>query len=457
MHFTAATVVTVHALLHKQDVRAATGWIGLAWLSPFLGCALYWLLGINRVSRRGAQLGRPNPQMVHKVTSLTQDIPSHLRLVANVGDRISERPLMPGNSLSLLRGATRAYPDMLSAIRCAQRSVLMASYIFRADAAGNHFISALADAHGRGVTVRVLVDGVGGGYVSSPTVKRLRASGVPAARFLHSWVPWRMPLIHLRNHRKLLIVDGETAFLEGLNIGQENLPTDSTTARVSDVHFRLSGPVVLQLRETFARDWEFSAGEILGDNVVGSMHAAGNAIARAVEQGPDIDFNRLELLLLSVISAACNRIRIVTPYFLPDQRISSALQLAAFRGVAVEIVIPQKSNRPVVDWATRSQLGELISAGCRVVAGGQPFQHAKLMTVDGNWALVGSSNWDARSFRLNFELDVEIYGAKQIAQIDAVISELLGQARPISMEELSERAIAFKLRDAAARLMLPYL
>ena len=183
----------------------------------------------------------------------------HLAPLERAGFRITQRPAQSGNAIALLRNGDEAYPRMVAAIEAARASVALSSYIFRADAAGEGFIDALIRARERGVEVRVLIDGIGGGYFFSPTYRRLRRGGILVARFLHSLLPWRMSVLNLRTHKKIFVVDGRIAFTGGLNIGGENLLRDQPRHPVRDTHFVFEGPVVAQLIEAFAEDWLFIA------------------------------------------------------------------------------------------------------------------------------------------------------------------------------------------------------
>lgn len=461
-HGIAATAVTGHALLHKRDVRATIGWIGIAWLSPVFGCVLYWLFGINRVARRAARLSRCVPRRrgadANDGGAMDRPVPTHLAAIAAVGDRTTRWPLSDGNVVRLLRAGDEAYPSMLEAIRNARQSLALASYIFRGDSIGCTFIDALAAANARGVAVRVLIDGIGGGYFTSAASRLLRHKSVPVARFLHSSLPWRMPLLNLRNHRKFLIVDGAIGFTGGLNIGAENVGNTRRIPRVIDVHCRVEGPVVSQLMAVFGQDWEFTTGEVLADDRWHpTVSPVGSVVARGISEGPDDDSNKLEMTLLAALAAARARIRIVTPYFLPDQRLLFALALASFRGIDVQILIPERSDSWLLDRAARAQLRELLDAGCGVFLSGAPFDHTKLMTVDGGWSFVGSANWDERSLRLNFEFNLEVYDTAVTADADRLIDAKIVRARRLSRQELDARPLPARLRDAAARMMLPYL
>jgi cardiolipin synthase len=443
-----AILVSAHVLLHKRDVGTAIGWMGLAWLSPFLGGMLYAVFGINRVNRRARVLRRPEPLPAHPAGRLPP-----LELAVS---RITGRPLLPGNQVQVLRCGDAAYPAMLHAIATARRSVALASYILRDDQAGGAFIDALIAASSRGVQVRVLIDGIGSGYFHSPAYNRLSRAGVAVGRFMHSPLPWRMPFLNLRTHTKILLADGSNGFTGGMNIGAENVLAARPRHPVRDIQFHLRGPVVGQLADAFARDWSFVTGEELsGEDWFPSLDEAGPASARVATSGPDADIHKIEFIVLEAITCARRSVRIQTPYFLPDERLISALALAALRGVQVDIVLPARSNHFIIDWALHANAGPLLRYGCRIWLNPPPFDHAKLMVVDDSWCLIGSANWDARSFRLNFETDVELVCADLAAKLAAMMESC--QGCPLTGEALAGRSLPVRLRDAAARLLLPYL
>jgi cardiolipin synthase len=297
---------------------------------------------------------------------------------------------------------------------------------------------------------------------------------VPAARFLHSSLPWRMPLLNLRSHKKVLVVDGRHGFTGGVNIGDENLDSPERPlprlprplARVPvphlrrrgirDTHFRLEGPVVAQVMAAFTEDWGFATGEVLqGPLWFPAIAPAGEAFGRVATSGPDHDIERIKLLMMSAITTARRRIRIMTPYFLPDDPLASTLALAALRGVKVDIIVSARSDHILLDWAMRDGLLLMARAGCQVLWSAPPFNHSKLMTVDGAWCMVGSANWDMRSLRLNFELNVELLDPGVTTRIDALMDAT--PTHPATLRQLLGRPISIRLRDAAARLLLPYL
>jgi cardiolipin synthase len=383
--------------------------------------------------------------------------------LAELVGRIVDQPLVAGNRLEPLVDGDEAYPQMLAAIEGARRSVSLSTYIFDSDATGRRFQRALGAAVGRGVEVRVLIDGVGARYSFPPARRELRSLGVPVAIFLPTLLPWRMPWLNLRTHRKLLVADGRLAFVGGLNIRHEHVVGGGARRPVRDLHFRLEGPAVAQLQRLFCADWRFATGErIAGEawfptDELPVVEPAGEVVARVIPDGPDEDLDKLRWTLLGALAVARRSVRIVTPYFLPDPDLVTALSLAALRGVEVDVVVPAVGNLPFVDWAMAAQLPQVLERGCRVWRTPPPFDHSKLMVVDGEWALVGSFNWDPRSLRLNFELGVELYGAEVAARLEALALAKRDAGRRLTAEELAARPLWRRLRDGAVWLAQPYL
>ncbi len=452
LHVLLAAVVTVHTLIHKRNVAAAIGWIGLAWLAPYWGALFYLGFGVNRVKRRAALLMGSAPSSFLAATPRSGDPLASLE--AAVG-AITQQNLVSGKVVKVFFCGDEAYPEMLKAIEGAKSSIRLETYIFRADALGQRFIAALAGARRRGVEVSVLIDGFGGGFLLSRAYFRLRKQGVDAARFLHSMVPWKMPFMNLRLHKKILLIDGEYAFVGGLNIAAENLLATKPKDPVADHHFRVEGEMVAQIEQEFDDDWEFATERRLKPSQALREIANGPERARAIPSGPDQEVDQLVLTLLSAVNAARRSIRIATPYFLPDENLVTALELAALRGVSVDITLPAKNNHVVVAWAAQAHVGPLLKSGCRIWRRPAPFDHSKLMTVDGVWSLIGSANWDTRSLRLNFEMTVECYDPDLAGRIEAIIDERRGAA--LTLNELDRRPFIVKLRDAAARLTMPYI
>jgi len=452
-----AVTVSIDILLKKSDVRSALGWIATVWLAPIFGSLLYYMFGINRVTRRALKLGRLDEDS-RSLDAATPDCVPNIALLSEVSRKITDSPLVAGNELIILEGGDQAYPAMLEAIRNAKNCIAMSSYIFRNDEAGQEFVEALGAAARRGVMVRVLLDGLGTGYLYPGIYYRMKRSGITVARFLHTWLPWRMPFLNMRNHRKLLVVDGSVAFMGGINIGAENCDGPSGKRSVQDVHFRVTGLAACIVMDAFARDWSFTTEENLDQDCWWpKLGPRGNSLARGLRSGPDADLYKIELLLGAAINLAQKRIRIVTPYFLPDARLQFVIQQAGLRGVQVEIVIPGRSDQRLLDWAMRGHLRFFRYIRADIIATPPPFDHTKLCTVDGEWSLIGSSNWDVRSFRLNFEFDLEIIDQEFTAKLDGLIDARIAAGRRLTPDMLADEPVWLRLRNAAARLLMPYL
>lgn len=462
-----AVAVSAHAVLSKREVRSAVTWLGAIWILPVVGAAMYLAFGINRIPRRVARdpsqqkrrrvlaagleaaMARPFEESAHPSPEL-----SSLSQLARVAPTF---PAVGGNAVELLDGGDACYRAMIEAIEGAERSVALSTYIFDNDRAGAMVADALVAAVDRGVEVRVLIDGIGAHYTRPTMLRGLRQRRVPVAAFLPS-VPWRMRYMNLRNHRKILVVDGTIGFTGGMNIRAGCLSDAPPAQRIQDTHFRIRGPLVGQLMQVFSEDWFFATREELsGPTWFPSPERAGDVVAMTVPDGPDEDFERLTWKIMAAVGWARKRVRIVSPYFLPEQKVLAQVQIAAMRGVEVEIVIPARGNLRLVQWAATAQLGQLLEVGCRVFLSPPPFDHSKFAVIDGLYATFGSANWDARSLRLNFEVNVECYDPGVAAQLDAHFEAKAAQGREIDLDDVEGRSMLRKLRDASARLLLPYL
>ena len=371
---------------------------------------------------------------------------------------VTRRPLVPGNRVQPLHNGDEAFPAMIEAIRGAQRSVALCTYIFDRDAVGTQFVDALRDAVARHVEVRVLIDDVGSNYSWPSVVNQLRGGGVPVARFLPKFIPGYFPYANLRNHRKILVIDGQIGFTGGMNIRDGHFLGTASRHPAQDLHFRVDGPAVAHMRGVFADDWHFTTREFLdGEPWFPKLDEGGPVLARGVTSGPDDDYEKIRMMFLGALGCARRTVRIVTPYFLPDSGLVSALNVAALRGVDVDILLPEKNNLRFVQWATIAQLGQTLEHGCRVWLTPPPFDHTKLILIDGVWASIGSANWDPRSLRLNFEFNLECYDPALAATLDDIFQQKLKQARPVTLADLDDRSLPVKLRDGGARLFSPYL
>lgn len=457
-----------HALLNKRDPRASLGWLAVIFMFPVFGFILYFLFGINRIRTRARILtGKMPATGFIDLIPISDNIPTPQSLsllpkecaeISNIADSITGIPITPGNKIDLLHNGDHAYPSMIEAIDSAKRSVYLSTYIFKRDSTGMEFIERLIRAKNRGVDVKVIIDGIGE-YYSFPVAGRLlKKKGIDFARFIPPALFPPSIHINLRNHRKILVTDSKTAFTGGMNIGAYNLVNDPLNrSKVIDLHFKVQGPVVSQIEKVFIEDWNFVTGQSMGVEPYEGINEGGGAKCRVISEGPNEDFNKLATILIGAISSARKRVMIMTPYFLPNREMISALQTASLKGAEVDILLPQENNLRYVHWATRNMLWELLIRGVKVYYQPPPFVHTKLFVIDDLYSMIGTPNMDARSLRLNFELAVEVYDRELNSKISEHIHDCIKKSKEVTLAELDSRTLAVRTRDAIAWLFYPYL
>ncbi|HVK89952.1 MAG TPA: phospholipase D-like domain-containing protein [Mycoplana sp.] len=466
------TPAAIHAAMTKEEVRAAIGWVGVILLSPILGAVIYYAIGVNRVRRKTLtrRAGAITKKGRHDYMA-RYDVPDEavharyggaLAAMKQLGDNVGRFPLTSGNRIDVLETGDGAYAAMLAAIGAARRSILLETYIFDRDGMGLRFAEALAAAAARGVEVHVLIDAVGARYSTPSIVHILKQAGVSAAVFNGNIIMGlRLPYANLRTHRKILVVDGRTAFTGGLNIRAGFAREFSGARCAKDTHFRITGPIVGDTFHIAYEDWRFSGGAALDGEAwqIEPPAAAPDTelLARVVPSGPDRSLETNQRTLMGAISIAKSQIRIMSPYFLPERELISALATAARRGVRIDIVVPGTNNLKLVDLAMTAQFDQLLKAGCRIWRSGGTFNHSKLTVVDGVWTYIGSSNLDPRSLRLNFEIDIEVFDTTFAAGIETRIGQALECAEAVELAALRARPFFRRLIERIVWLGSPYL
>lgn len=461
----------IHATMTKEEVRAAIGWVGVIVLSPIIGALIYAVAGINRIRRSTLTLQRAGMPKLERYHLAEYDVPGDmlerrfgdsLAAMKRLGDRVSRYKLTSGNAIDLLENGDEAYEAMLAGIEGAERSILLETYIFDRDIVGFRFAGALADAVRRGVEVRVLIDAVGARYSIPSIVGTLKRRGVPVDVFNGNIIMGlRLPYANLRTHRKIMVIDGAVAFTGGMNIRDGFAAAIVGNSVSEDTHFRVTGPIVTDLFHTALEDWLFTTGELLSGPVWGIVPPKApfgtGILARVVPSGPDKSLETNHRMMMGAFSVAKDYIRIMSPYFLPDRELITALVTAARRGVVVDILVPGVNNLKLVDHAMTAQFDQLLKDDCRIWRAAGQFDHSKLMVVDGLWAYVGSSNLDPRSLRLNFEVDVEVYDKRFARQVNARIRAAMKGAKPVLLKDLRARPFLRRLLERIVWLGSPYL
>ena len=458
-----------HALLNKRDPRSQLGWVVLCIMLPIVGALAYWLFGVNRIrtralrwKQRGRFRGMTDAHThEHAIASLGEDHPGRaeeMRQLLQISQRVTQRPLVGGNRVAPLYNGDLAYPAMLEAIEAATRYINLCTYIFNVDKVGERFVEALGRASERGVEVRVLIDAIGEKYGRPRLSKAMRRfPKAQVAVFLPLTLSWKSIRINLRNHRKVLVVDGAVGFTGGMNIAHRHMVLDGDNPHpTADIQFRVDGPILNSLNETFLDDWFFATGEAVGGTPE-AIEPVGRALCRGIKDGPNEDFERLQWILVGAMSCARESIRIVTPYFIPSRELLASMNAAVLRGVEVELILPAMSNLPYVDWACRAMLWEVLQYGTAIYWQPAPFDHTKLLLVDGFYVNLGSANLDPRSLRLNFELNLEVFDPDLAAELGRHMDVLKARSKRVTLEVLDRRSFPAKLRDATAKMFSPYL
>ena len=415
--------VALHCLRQPREPRSLLLWLFIVFYFPFLGSLLYLLFGIHTVPTKawhktasdkqldlpGDADPAPRPPRIYREKIVPLDSaslpPEHQSLDTLLQRLYPDFPLLAGNLVTPLLDPAHALDAMRDAIRDARHHIHLQTYILGDDAIGHGFIELLEQKARSGVTVRILYDAFGS---TRARLRRFFALSTHAPNFhIHSFTQVnllkRQFQVNLRNHRKILVIDGRTAFTGGINLHDAYDPP----ASIRDVHFAISGPAVLQLQYTFLCDWFFMADDpastLLTPALFPLPFASGPVLLRTLNTGSAEFPRRYEDAVFALLTRAATRLWLATPYFIPTDEMQRALRNAAFRGLDVRILVPGHNDHAYVQHASRSSYAELLSAGVRIFERNPPFSHAKLLLADSAHLLFGSANFDTRSFRLNYE------------------------------------------------------
>ncbi|GAC15841.1 cardiolipin synthase [Aliiglaciecola lipolytica] len=462
-HFSLSFITSLHVILYKENERTSLAWIGLVIFSPFVGSLFYWLFGINRIERTAQkkhpqirkQKLRPDGKSVE-----FHEIPKNWHSAVISGYKIHPVNYVPNNKIEPLVNGDEAYPEMIRAVEDANTYVVLSSYIFDYDSLGIKFIKALSEAQLRGVVVKVLLDGVGIGNSWRKSHRALKKSGVKSARFLPTFSFTSFRFINLRNHRKILCVDGEVAFIGGMNVSKRNL-VKRAKHPIDDVHFKVTGPVIDQISHVFKEDWFFATEELIEfpSYVANSKEHAPDhcVVSRVVQDGPDENHRKIRWVLISALGCAQKSVKIMTPYFVPDHTLLTCLHAAALRGVSIEIIVPEKSDFVVLNWVMEANYARIMEHGIKIYKNKRPFDHSKIAIIDEAWSFIGSTNWDARSLDLNFEINLECFDSELNENLTKFFHSKKQNATRVNMKDLENVPFYKKVRNNLVRLMSPYL
>lgn len=438
----------------KREPTSAIAWCLLVIVVPLFGALFFFVFGYQSVHRPLARRRRSGSGRVKNTPKLSDE--RGYEGLAELAVRLGADPLTTGNHVEIYHTGAEAFDAMLAAIRGAQRSIHMEFFIARADESGVRFMEALAEKARAGVQVRFLYDAVGSWSLRSRVLRILTDAGGQAEPFLTLLNPLRRRLqVNLRNHRKILVVDGQWGFTGGLNLGDEYLGRSPFFGPWRDVFMRVEGPAVASLQKVFAEDWEFAAEEVLPLDAVPS--SAGTDHVQVLWSGPDQDIKTIREVYFAAIMRARQRVWLVTPYFVPDSALLDALCLAARSGRDVRVLCPFRPDKWVPHLASRYYWADLLRAGVNVYQYTAGFLHEKLLLIDDDWSSVGTANFDNRSLLLNFEVTCVIESPAVCRNLREGFQRDCEQAVRIDAAVFSGRPFVARMAENVCRLLSPIL
>lgn len=464
------SIVFAIVFVERRNPTVALAWVAVLLLFPYAGFVLYLLFGRHIYSERRFRLkGRDDQRVLSRIRRQARALDERrIEFADPAAERF--RPLM-----RLLLAEDRAviwtqsrveYEDrgeahfaaMLEAIRSARHYIHVEYYIIRNDELGRRFIEALAERARAGVAVRLVYDAVGCARVGRHFFRPLTEAGGRAVPFFPGLLGLVNFRINFRNHRKILVVDGDVGFLGGYNIGVEYLG-EGPLGPWRDAHLRLEGDAVQSLQARFLMDWNYAAHDSLGleDGFFPEPRPAGTVACQVASSGPDTPRLTIKEGFLKLIASAVKTIEITTPYFVPDDSVLDALRVTAVSGVHVRIMIPSKPDHLFVYWATLSYIGSLLDAGVRAYTYDRGFLHAKTCVVDGEACTVGTANWDVRSFKLNFETNAFIYDRGVCDELRRAFERDLEHCTELTLERYAAQGRLIRVKESISRLLTPLL
>lgn len=458
-------IVMLLVVTRRRQPSSAMAWLLIIFFLPEVGLVLYLLLGENRLPRRRAGRHARLLEQLEAVRCRRQSgasvtrpelAPEQMSAVV-LAERLGYMPIVGGNQVAMMIDTDEVIDRLVADIDAARRNVHLLYYIFANDATGRRVADALARAVARGVVCRVLVDSVG----SRPMLRSLAPEMTRQGIQLHAALPVnlfrrRAARIDLRNHRKLAVIDGELAYAGSQNLVDANYGHKDLAWH--DMSVRLSGPIVAQLQAVFVGDWYFETNELLdGDDVFPGEESVGSIAAQTLPSGPDYPTENYQRMVVAALHTARRHVIITSPYFVPDDAFLQAIEVAVLRGVEVEVIVPRRCDQILVGAASRAYYEDLLRLGAKLHLYGDGLLHAKTMSIDDAVALIGSSNFDIRSFALNFEISLLFYGQRVTDALRREQQCYIAASERLTLEQWAARPLGAKILQNIAKLLSPLL
>lgn len=448
----------------RRTPAAAKAWLLLIFFEPWLGLIIYLLIGRAKLLRcQSEQLARL-PQAMSKVVERLNnhenrfhpEVGAALAPAVTLAENLGQSPILGGNAVELLVDYSGTIAAIVQDIDRATNHVHLLFYIFADDDVSAAVIEALGRAVKRGVACRVLADAIGSRIGLRTLRPKLTAMGVAVHAMLPvSLLPWRKARLDLRNHRKIVVIDGRVGYTGSQNLISGNFKPGIVN---DELMVRVTGPVVMELQYVFVADWFLETNEVLnGAGEFPDPQIAGSVAAQVLPSGPDFPTQNNQRLFVALVHGARNRVVLTTPYFIPDDPLLQAMQTAVLRGVQVHLVVSEIGDHPIVSWAQESYYEGLLEAGVTIHQYTDGFLHAKHLSVDDSVAVIGTSNLDIRSFALNAEVMLMIYDHDTVARLETEQQRYFSGSRMLTLELWAQRSFGRKLRQNLARLLSPLL
>jgi cardiolipin synthase A/B len=448
-------------IMNGRTSQGTIAWVMALFFFPYLAVFLYMMFGARRIMEYAAAHQSGTTEIHHLGKQLRQDHQLRRLMVTetplvDVLSDIYHFPIMKGNRCTLLINGKATFDSILDGIASAKHYILIQFFIVHADDLGNRIKAALIERARAGVGVYFLYDKIGSVRLSRTYIADLKAAGVHVGAFRvgQGWL--NRFRINFRNHRKIVVIDGQRSWVGGHNIGDEYLGESRRFTAWRDTHVMMAGPVTLAVQLSFVEDWHWACGQ-LPDVSWTPPATFGNEPVLCIPTGPGDLVESCSLMMVQAINAAVRRCWVFSPYFVPDVAVIKALQLAAMRGVDVRIVIPANPDKRVVWWAAHSYLSEVAVAGVRMYTYREGFMHQKVFLVDDALAGVGTANLDNRSLRINFEITMVFTDTNFIRRVEKMCLEDFAVSHPLSTDDVYRRSLVFRLAIRAARLFSPIL
>lgn len=451
----------------KKEPLSALAWCLTVIFVPLFGMIFFWLFGyqnvqrpLSRKRRHTQAYRRHDPRRESKESPDVSDRPPHgdWEGLVRYATALDAFPATDHNSVTFYWDSPPLFEAVMEAIDHAEHHIHIQTFIFRSDTTGTRLMNRLAEKAKQGVEVRLIYDAVGAHDLSRKMLRQLRRAGGKASSFLSILNPLRRFQINLRNHRKLVIVDGRVGFVGGQNFGDEYLGLSKTYGYWRDTHLKLEGPSVAHLQRVFLEDWDFAEDERLkADAYFPEPIHAGRVRVQVIESGPDRELKGIREVLFAAIQRARHRVWIATPYFVPDAGLRDALLLAGRYGLDVRILGPFRPDKWIPYLASRYYWDEMLDAGVKVYQYTKGFMHSKMVLIDEDWATVGTANFDNRSLHLNFEVNCLFYSPETVAQLEEAFLRDFAVSIRLNPEVFAERPLLSRLAENACRLLSPVL